>query len=367
MKTLGQLKLELMGRGVSLPDDVRKNDLVAASMYTDRGRDELAFLLSEDFFVRAAVQSEDSASPSLNFDKERFILSDGSQETEVALIPPPQFLQVNDPSKKPVAANIQMDGYCLNLFLRADPKTEQLNMPEAEIIALIRSAFEEGVADLVQLNLEFCEKEDRCLHAMTPVMKSIKKNFRTFVALRGFLPDDLATIDHMYAAGVDIMVFAFTDPATDQAKEKEQRALAYSADVFTPGSVFTEVGFGHGDLSAATEQITRLTRQGVIPLLKLPEDGVRDPAEFERIHTLVRHLTDGARQQKLNLKWLYPSGRMVTPLDAPFFIEPPETARLALRPVYKSRLGRTASEGFAALRRKLRVKNISDSYESAGL
>jgi hypothetical protein len=35
--------------------------------------------------------------------------------------------------------------------------------------------------------------------------------------------------------------------------------------------------------------------------------------------------------------------------------------------VYQSTLGKTASEGFAALRRKLRIKNVSDSYESAGL
>ncbi|CCQ91883.1 hypothetical protein NITGR_90022 [Nitrospina gracilis 3/211] len=365
MNTLGKLKLDLMGRGVVLPEAVRKDELVAASMYKDRGRDELAFLLSEDFFVRAAVQSEGADSPTLHIEKDRFVLSHGPGETTVRLIPPPQFLQVADPAKKPVAANIQMDGYCLNLFLRSDPKTEKLNMPERDIISLIRSAFEEGVADLVQLNLEFCEKEDRCLHAMTPVMKSIKKNFRTFVALRGFLPDDLATIDHMYAAGVDIMVFAFTGGG--HSSEKEQRALEYSTGVFTPGSVFIEVGFGHGDLSAVQDQLTHLTKMGVIPLLKLPEDGVRDPAEFERIHTLVEHLAKSAQKDRLNLKWLYPSGRMVTPLDAPFFMEPPETARLALRPVYKSRLGRTALEGFAALRRKLRVKNISDSYESAGL
>ncbi|CAI2717359.1 hypothetical protein [Nitrospina watsonii] len=365
MNTLGKLKLDLMGRGVVLPDKVRKDELVAASMYQDRGREELALLLSEDFFVRATVQPEGHDSPTLHMETDRFVLRDGAEETKVRLIPPPQFLQVADPAKKPVAANIQMDGYCLNLFLRADPETEKLNMPEKDIIALIRSAFEEGVADLVQLNLEFCEKEDRCLHAMTPVMKSIKKNFRTFVALRGFLPDNLATIDHMYAAGVDIMVFAFT--GTGLSREKEQRALEYSTGVFTPGSVFIEVGFGHGDLSAVQEQLTQLTRLGVIPLLKLPEDGVRDAAEFERIHTLVQHLTHYAQQHKLHLKWLYPSGRMVTPLDAPFFTDSPATARLALRPVYKSRLGRTALEGFAALRRKLRVKNISDSYESAGL
>ena len=256
-----------------------------------------------------------------------------------------------------------MDGYCLNLFLRADPNTEKLNVPDTSIIQLIHSAFEEGVADLVQLNLEFCEKEDRCLHAMVPVMKSIKKSFRTFVALRGFLPDDLTTIDHMYAAGADIMVFAFTG----QDRDKEMRALEYSTGVFTPGSVFTEVAFDAKNSDAAEAQISALAGKGVLPLLKLPEGGVPDPAALERLDRVVRHLATTARQSKLNLKWLYPSARIVSPLDAPFFTEPPETAKLAMRPVYKSGLGKAASEGFAALRRKLRVRNISDSYESAGL
>ncbi len=363
MKTLGQLKLEMMGRGVTLPKEVRSNELIASSILTDTGREELAFLLSDDFFVRAPVVEDNDNGPSLHIEKERFLIQYESRDMEVGLIPPPQFLQPADESQKPAAATIRMDGYCLNLFLRADPSTEKLNVPETSIVTLIRSAFTEGVADLVKLNLEFCEKEDRCLHAMVPVMKHIKKSFRTFVALRGFLPDDLATIDHMYAAGVDIMVFAFTG----QDPEKEMRALEYSTGVFTPGSVFTEVTFDPKNPDNAKEQISMLARKGVLPLLVLPEGGVPDAAGMEQLNGVVRHLAQVAKQNKLNLKWLYPSARMVSPLDAPFFTEPPETARLAMRPVYKSGLGKAASEGFAALRRKLRVKNISDSYESAGL
>ncbi len=82
---------------------------------------------------------------------------------------------------------------------------------------------------------------------------------------------------------------------------------------------------------------------------------------------MAGHLHQTAQKEKLNLKWLYPAGIWFSPLDAAFFIEKPEAARLAQRPVYQSTLGKTASEGFAALRRKLRIKSVSDSYESAGL
>jgi hypothetical protein len=57
----------------------------------------------------------------------------------------------------------------------------------------------------------------------------------------------------------------------------------------------------------------------------------------------------------------------MSPLDTRFFIDPPDKAKLNAKPVYKSPLGRKALEGFAALRRKLRIKKVSDSYESAGL
>ena len=50
-----------------------------------------------------------------------------------------------------------------------------------------------------------------------------------------------------------------------------------------------------------------------------------------------------------------------------FFLDPPDKAKLNAKPIYKSLLGRKTLEGFAKLRRKLRIKDVSDSYESAGL
>lgn len=82
---------------------------------------------------------------------------------------------------------------------------------------------------------------------------------------------------------------------------------------------------------------------------------------------MVGHLSESIERNKLPMKWLHPSGPFVSALDAPFYLDPPDKARLAQRPVYQSTFGKTAMEGFAALRRALRVKNISDSYESAGL
>ena len=47
--------------------------------------------------------------------------------------------------------------------------------------------------------------------------------------------------------------------------------------------------------------------------------------------------------------------------------ELPNKAQLNARPDYKSLLGRKTLEGYTKLRRKLRIKDVSDSYESAGL
>ena len=100
-------------------------------------------------------------------------------------------------------------------------------------------------------------------------------------------------------------------------------------------------------------------------MMRLGEPSAGQPIDFKQVQQVAEYLAEQAGRLKLN--WLYPSHRLITPLDTRFFTEPAETARLTLRPMYQSILGKSAFEGFTALRRKLRVKNISDSYESAGL
>ena len=373
MNTLGQLKLEMMHRGVAFAKNVRLDERVAPGLFAEGQGQAIILSLAEDFFVRARVNPDKSAGLLIDIQKDKVVLNPQAGPLEIGVIPAPQFLKDRQAARNPASALIQLDGYCLNLRLRVETGTRQLNLSLEDTISLIRAAFQEGAADLVQLDMDHCVEKDRGFSRLAPLVQSIKKNFRTFAALRGFPPDDLGVIDSFYAAGVDLIVFPLEQydhngevqpalPAKQGAK-----ALEYAAGVFGPGTVSTELALDFKNPQPLLEKITALSKQGIIPLIKIPERGLQEADRLQEVRRVAEHLHQTAQQEKLNLKWLYPAGGWFSPLDASFYIEKPEAARLAQRPVYQSTLGKTASEGFAALRRKLRIKSVSDSYESAGL
>ena len=107
--------------------------------------------------------------------------------------------------------------------------------------------------------------------------------------------------------------------------------------------------------------------KGIVPLLKLKFPNTITGEEHRYVAEVAHYLDKATQNARLPLKWLFPQCRYMSPLDTGFFINPPDKAKLNAKPVYRSPLGRKALEGFAILRRKLRIKDVSDSYESAGL
>lgn len=373
MNTLGQLKLELLHRGVAFGKNVRLDERVAPGIFPEGDESTIALSLAENFFVRAWMNPDKSAAYLIDIQKDQVVLELENGPLEIGVIPAPQFLKNREAPRNPASAFIQLDGYCLVLHLNLEAGTRQLNLSLEDTVALIRAAFQEGAAEMVQLNMEHCEEKDRGFSRLAPLVQNIKKNFRTFVALRGFPPDDLGVIDSFYAAGVDLITFPLERYGEDGTAQPAlpakhgAKALEYAAGVFGPGTVSTELALDRNHPLPLLEKITALSKQGVVPLIRIPERGLHGAGDLQEVRRVADHLQKTARQEKLNLKWLYPAGCWISPLDASFYTGKPETARLAQTPVYHSALGKTASEGFAALRRKLRIKNVSDSYESAGL
>ncbi len=373
MNTLGQLKLELLHRGIAFAKNVRSDDRVAPGLFPENDGQALVLSLAENFFVRARVNPDKDAAYLINIEKDKVVLATETGPLEIGVIPAPGFLKERQAARNPASAFIQLNGYCLNLHLSLETDTRQLNLSLEDTLHLVRAAFQEGVADLVQLNMEHCVEKDRGFSRLAPLVQSIKKNFRTFVALRGFPPDDLGVIDSFYAAGVDLITFPLEQYAADGGLQpalpakQGAKALEYAAGVFGAGTVSTELALDFKHPQPLQEKIIALSKQGILPLIQIPERGLHLPDELQEVRRVADHLHKTTHKEKLNLKWLYPAGGWISPLDANFYTDPADTAKLAQRPVYQSTLGKTASEGFAALRRKLRIKNVSDSYESAGL
>jgi len=369
----GQIKLGLIQRGLTVPPILQGLSEVSSGLCSGQPGEEITLALAEDFIVKANLNPPGQDGPKLVSHGDRLRLHMREGEIDVGIITIPEFLKKQLRQRTPVSENICLDGYCLNIFLRAIGRGKKLSMPIEAILSVIQSAFEEGAADLVQLNMDFCEEANRGFDRLAPLVEAIKKRFNTFVALKGFPPSDPGVIDLMYASGFDIIDFplgGFSGTIKSKKKMTAQQvhsALEYSAGVFPPGTVWTDLALGPEPLSRCKEGIDRLVDSKIIPLVYLQRNSSERPDGFRDLAELAEHMDKAIQRNRLPLKWLYPTCRFLSPLDTRFFTEDPLQARLAVTPVYRSGLGRKTSAGFAALRRKLRIRNVSDSFESAGL
>ena len=369
----GQIKLGLIQRGITVPIILQGLSEVAGGLCSGEPGEEITLALAEDFIVKANLNASGQDGPKLVSHGDRLRLHMKEGEIDVGIITIPEFLKQQLKQRTPVSENICLDGYCLNIFLRAIGRGKKLSMPIEAILSVIQSAFEEGAADLVQLNMDFCEEPDRGFDRLAPLVTAIKKRFNTFVALKGFPPTNSGTIDLMYASGFDIIDFplgGFSGTVKSKRKMTAKQvysALEYAAGVFPPGTVWTDIVLGTDPISQCKEGVDRLTDSGIIPLIYLERDSSEDLDGYRNLVELAEHMDRAIQRNRLPLKWLYPTCRFLSPLDTRFFTEDPLLARLAVTPVYRSGLGRKTSAGFAALRRKLRIRNVSDSFESAGL
>jgi hypothetical protein len=113
--------------------------------------------------------------------------------------------------------------------------------------------------------------------------------------------------------------------------------------------------------------IDALAALGVVPVVAArralaPAATVLDPHDVGRV---LAHLYAAVRARGVNMGWIHDLVTGVAPLEAH-----PSGAPLVTRAVHgltRSRLGALATRGLARFRRRLRVKSISDSFESSHL
>ena len=373
MESYGQLKLELISKGLVIPEEIRNISEVMCGYCDGQPGDEIALSLAENFIVKVPLKEPGGDRPKLKLAGDKIKLNSMKKEIEVGILPLPNFVREQMKKRSPVSENACIDGYCLNLFLRVVGQKNRLNLTRETILFVIKAAFEEGAADLVQLNMDYCREPDQGLTQLAPVVQAIKKEFSTFVALRGFPPKEKKTLDKVYAAGIDLLNLPL-EGFVGFAKKDDvispplvYSALEYAARIFPLGTICTELFLEPNSTDSLKDKIDYLMGKGVIPLLKLKAPSIVTGEEHLHVAEVARYMEKATQNARLPLKWLFPQCRYMSPLDTRFFIDPPNKAKLNAKPIYKSLLGRKALEGFAILRRKLRIKDVSNSYESAGL
>jgi hypothetical protein len=249
----------------------------------------------------------------------------------------------------------------------------------ADVVEVVRAAFDEGAAEFVYLNSDAFDAEDGGLAFLAPYVEGIRRHFDTVVAVQVHPPRTDRWIDWAYALGVDALSFNLEiyDPQLlDRhcigrmryiGRQRYLDALGHAARVFPSGTVWSDLVLGVEPPASTMAGIDALAALGVVPVVSArralsPAATALDPADVSRI---LSHLYRAVRERRINMSWVRDLVAGVAPLEAHRGGGAP-LARAA-RGLARSRLGALAARGLARFRRRLRVKNVSDSFDAAHL
>lgn len=413
MRSPVHLKLELAIRGVRLDDELdAATPLVRAASARDHASREIELVLPDGVTASCPVGTEAAArSPfTLTVTNDRFRLlrrADGdapAEQIDVSVLPQPEFYDRETSAGTPMwqvatvhGSYISVDpastcGFaqrgvaCQFCTLQSDgsPDSQALR-PVDEVMEVVRAAFEEGVAEFVYLHTGYYDEEDGGFGQLEPYVRAIKKQFDTLVAMQVHPPKDDRWIDRTYAVGVDALSYNVEvydadllaqycqGRSTLVGRERYYEALAYAATVFPSGTVWSDLIVGLEPTESTAKGIDGLTAIGVLPVLSLfrpldetalREHPLPDPHE---VAPLYAHLYRKVREARINVQWMRELGYAITPIEARYFAGEDAKVDVAFSAFYRSRLGSRAARSLSKLRRRLRVRQVSESFDSSKL
>lgn len=400
----GHLKVELSLRGLKLEAGLRAQ-LLAGTPERDGGGIDL--LLPEDVWVQAPIDERlTTASPfTLAHEAGHFCLRRGGARAgttplDVRVLAPPDFYRRSTSRGTPMGQLAAVHGNFVALdptaacgfgsrglpcaFCRGTGPAQPTALPAiSEVIEVVRAAFDEGAAEFVYFQGRCSEAPDGGVEALAPYITAVKKHFDTLVAAQLHPPRDLRDIDRTYAMGVDAISYSLEifDPellarycaGRNRAigRPRFLEALRHAATVFPAGTVWSELVVGVESLDSSRAAIDALAGMGVLPVLSvvgpaaaaaLPGLTLPAPAALAPVYA---HLYETVKRRRIPMTWVRDLPVGVTPLDARFFVD--EAARVAVGSFYRSRLGTLAARSLSRLRRRLRVKTVSESFDSSRL
>jgi hypothetical protein len=399
------LKLELCMKGVRLDASARTHAVeICAPCAGDDIGSGLELVLSDDVWVSALIDDTPQiATPFLlSSSGDEFTLQRGGTRVEVRLIPQPMFYRRATTQGTPMwqvgkaygsciainpaaACGYSLHGAPCRLCLEGtapDLGTVFTASPQ-EVTEVVGAAFEEGVAEFVYFNLGYAEGEDGGIEFLEPYIRTIKRHFDTLIAVQLHPPNTNAWIDRTYAMGVDALSYSVEVHDAERfrrycrgraerfGRQRYDDALRYAATIFPSGTVWSELVVGLEPPASTRQGIDSLTAMGVVPVLALARSWPRPALEadlaVEAIAPIYAHLFHAVRNAKINMGWLRDLSFAVTPLEARFFAGDEARMAVAMQQFYRSRIGNIAARNLARLRRRLRVRRVSDSFDSSHL
>lgn len=402
----GLLKFDLAIRGVRLGPGVHDHPEIAGlASGPDYVARSLELVLPEDVWVSAPIGDRfTAASPyELRAAGDIFVVDGNEQRCEVRIVPPPRFYAETTRSGLPMRkVGSAYGGYiainpatgcdfvprgmaCRFCDLSTRAPERAAPIPVQDVIDTVRAAFAEGAVEFAYLHIGYLEGEDAGLGFLEPYVRAIKRHFDTLVAVQLQPPQHDVWIDRTYAMGVDALSYSVEihDPellqrhcsgrAAQVGRQRYYDALAHAASVFPSGTVWSDLIVGLEPVESTIAGIDALVGLGVLPVLSLfrplDEALLRDhplPAAAA-VAPVFAHLFNAVRKARINMHWVRDLSFAMTPIEARFFADEEARASAGLGTFYRSRLGNLAARNLSRLRRRLRVRQVSDSFDSSHL
>lgn len=233
------------------------------------------------------------------------------------------------------------------------------NLPERETIETLFESHYQSNASL--FHLTFGDVNN--FHSGEMLARAIKKNFNTHLVGRFDYAAPPHLIERAYAAGVDILDIPLH--VFDRARSSEEghalddrlRSLEYARSVFPRWGVVSTLVAGEEPPCSTVAGIEALLAADVLPLVTLSKRAAHYPTD--RVAAIFEDLSAGWRKKKAVIKPLLP----LIYLSAPLAPASPRGVMRGFMDIIDERRLLAASD----LRRVLRVKEVAESFESAGL
>lgn len=183
----------------------------------------------------------------------------------------------------------------------------------------------------------------------------IKKNFTAHLVGRIDYPLSPSLVERAYAAGIDIIDIPLGGTGDD--REERLASLEYAREIFPRWSVASTLTVGNAPVDTTIAAIDDLLNRRIIPLPEVSVPAAGDGRDA--IATILSHFVAAWRRHRVAIAPLQPFIVLTTPLV-------PAKPDGILRG-FIDRLRDRQLLAAADLRRTLRVRQVEESFESAGL
>ncbi len=402
----GLLKLDLAIRGVSLDQSLRnRRDLFHEPSVRGPIARCLELVLPGEVLVSAPADEAFTAdSPyRLTQDAKGFYLETDGERSEVGIVAPPSYyrkktragtpmwrvgssygpyIAINPASRCAFSARGSHCRFC-DVSNQGVDRTEPISVED--VVETVRAAFADGAIEFVYLHIGYIEGDDSGVQFIEPYVRAIKRHFDTLVAVQLQPPREDRWIDHLYAIGVDAVSYSIqihdehllaemcAGRVEQVGRQRYYDALAHAASIFPNGTVWSDLIIGLEPAESTQSGIDTLVAMGVLPVLSvfrpLSDIDLRDHPmpSIEDVAPVFTHLFKRVLEAGINMNWVRDLSFAVTPFEARFFADSDTPIPSGLGPLYRSKLGNMAVRNLSKLRRRLRVRQVSDSYGSSNL